>query len=117
MSVSVSSSSKEKKAGESNYKPGNKGNIAYRMLEGSNVEVSFKPVTCIKKPCNLKFTYYLVLSENIEEVYGELNCAGSYFSSQADQLMQKERADVILLDKKHYNKQLDDYTYTIKLNG
>lgn len=101
MSVSVSSSSKEKKAGESNYKAGNKGSIGYRMLEGSNAEISFKPVTCAKNPCNLLFTYYLVLSENIEEVYGELNCAGSYFIPQANQVMQ--RAKVIVLDKKNYD--------------
>ena len=103
MSVSVSSSSKEKKAEESNYKAGNKGNIEYRMLKGSNVEITFKPVICTKKPCNLQFTYYLVLSQNIEEVYGELNCAGSYFIPQADQLMQKERAEVIVLDQKNYD--------------
>lgn len=62
MSVAVSSSSKEKKAGESIYKAGNKGNIGFRMLEGSNVEIFFKPVTCTKKTCNLSFSYYLVLS-------------------------------------------------------
>lgn len=115
MTVSVSSSSKEKKAGESIYKPGNKGSIAYRMLEGSKIEVSFKPVTCTKNPCDLNFTYYLVLSDNIEDIYGELNCAGSYFSSQADQLMGKERAEVILLNKQYYNQQLDEYTYSFKI--
>jgi hypothetical protein len=56
-----------------------------------------------------------VVSENIEEIYGELNCAGSYFIPQAEKYLPKTKTDVIVISEKHLDKQRGEYRYQVKL--
>jgi len=49
------------------------------VLPSNKAEVRFKPILCDDKECVVPAVYYLLLADHVEDVFGELNCAGHYF--------------------------------------
>lgn len=87
------------------------------MVETNLVEVSFKPVICDGKECSIPFNYYIVVAGSVEEVYGELNCANTFFVPIAQKILEANKAkiEVIQLTSKHFDKKTGEYTYQVKL--
>jgi len=52
------------------------------MLKSNEVEVHFKPITCNGKDCLTTVNYYLLLGNNLQDVYSELNCAANNFVTE-----------------------------------
>ena len=62
-------------------KPGNNGLVEYRMIDYSNAELTFSPITCpnSNKNCHKEFAYSYISSQEIQNVYAQLMCSSISF--------------------------------------
>lgn len=65
----------------------------------------------------MPFNYYIVVASSVDEIYGELNCANTFFIPMAQKILESNKAktEVIQLNKKHFDKKTGEYTYRVKL--
>lgn len=85
------------------------------MIQTDTIELIFKPVVCGKIECP-QINYFLVIADNIDTLYEELNCAGTYFVPIAEKLLNKSQSKVVEIGNKNYDAALKEYKYTLKLD-
>jgi hypothetical protein len=97
---------------KSKVKAGNNGLLEYLNLDASRIEVQFQPVTCDGSSCRKPAKYQLLVANNIQNIYGELNCAGSYMYSQTPSAI-KAQGQLYEVSEEHYDVSSQSYRFTV----
>lgn len=84
--VAVEAEFDQKTSNSHKIKPGNNGLISFTTMDTNKVEVEFSPLTCDGKECPSTPEYFLLITQSLDNVYGELNCAGSFLISPSDKM-------------------------------
>jgi hypothetical protein len=53
----------------------------------------------------------------VQQIYGELNCAGNYLIPEAAKILPQSKTDIILVNEKHFDSKKGEYRQRVKLTG
>ena len=94
-------------------RPGNHGILNYVYLDNSKVEIEFSPVTCNGQECSNTPQYFLIVANTLDNIYGQLNCAGNVLVSASQGTYQQN--EIISIKPTSFDKDYQVFRHSLTL--
>ena len=79
--LSVTIRYSQKKVKQVDMEAGGKGQLSYEIVGSQKAELTLRPPVCSSSQCSGKIKYYIMTSPKKVQLYSQLGCPSSYFTT------------------------------------